>query len=391
MIRVAFPIYKGWAGGLNYIKNLLFAISKLDQRRIEPFVMAGYETDPALPAMYEPYARIIRSRMFDDKSLPWLCHMAQRRLFGLDTQLNHLIRKHDISILSHYSSGLKRNPHYRTVGWIPDFQHLHLPDMFSAAEIVRRNKRYSEIAARSDIVVLSSMDACNDFHRFAPSHVSKARILHFVAQPDMRPSLEVNRDTIEKKFGFRGKFFYLPNQFWKHKNHLTVFEAVRRLKQQGRQITLLCSGYMDDFRNRGHIEELVEFVNRNNLGEQIVFLGMIDSGDLTWLMRNGIAIINPSLFEGWSTTVEEAKSIGKGMILSDLPVHREQNPPQSVYFDPRNSDRLAELLWDAWNAGEGSPDVEMEARATAGLEGRTLAFARTYQDIVLEVAEGIRR
>jgi len=286
---------------------------------------------------------------------------------------------------------LKRKPFYRTIGWVPDFQHLHLPEMFTTAEIARRNKSYAKIADRCDAVVLSSMDACNDFRGFAPAHANKARILHFVAQPDMRSSQEVNRDTIENKFNFRGKFFYLPNQFWKHKNHMVVFEAVRLLKQQGRQVTLLCSGHMDDYRNRGHVAQLVEFVNKNNLREQIRLLGMIDFRDLTWLMRNCIAIVNPSLFEGWSTTVEEAKSIGKGMLLSDLPVHREQNPPRSVYFDPHDPDRLAGLLWEAWNSSEGGPDVELEARAAADLAGRTLAFARTYQDIVFELVEGMER
>ena len=43
-------------------------------------------------------------------------------------------------------------------------------------------------------------------------------------------------------------------------------------------------------------------------------------------------MINPSLFEGWSSTVEECKSVGKNMILSDLNVHKEQYPTQT-FFD----------------------------------------------------------
>lgn len=392
MIRIAFPIYDaGWAGGLNYIKNLLFAISRLKQRRIEPCVIAGYTTDPALLSLYEPYAQIIQTRIFDEKSFSWFCHVLQGRLHGADTQLDHLLHKHQISIFSHYLVGVKRKAFYRTIGWIPDFQHLHLPEMFTAVELARRNLSYANIAARSDVVVLSSLDACNDFRRFAPAHANKARILHFVAQPDMRSSQEVNRDTIEKKFDFHGKFFYLPNQFWKHKNHRIVFEAVKLLKQQGRQVTILCSGHMNDSRNHGHIVQLAGFVKQNNLGEQIRFLGMIDFCDLTWLIRNCVAVVNPSLFEGWSTTVEEAKSIGKGMILSDLPVHREQNPLRSVFFDPRDPDQLAEVLWEVWNGSEGGPDVELEALAAADLGGRTQEFAQTYQDIVLELTGGIER
>ncbi len=389
MIRIAFPAYNtGWTGGINYIRNLLIAISGLEQRRIEPFVLAGYKADSALLSLYEPYARIIQARMFDEYSFSWFRHQVQERFFGVDTQLENLILKHRIDILSHYPVGLKSKAFYRTIGWIPDFQHLHLPEMFSAADIAGRNLIYTNIAERCDAVVLSSNDAFNDFLNFAPCSVNKARILPFVAQPDMTTSQEAARSTIENKYDIRGKFFYVPNQFWKHKNHLVVFEAVKLLKQRGCHVTVLCSGHMEDYRNRGHVKQLVRFVDQNSLAEQIRFLGVIDYCDLTWLMRNCIAIINPSLFEGWSTTVEEAKSIGKGMILSDIQVHREQNPPKSVYFSPSDPDRLAGLLRDFWNCGEGGPDFELEAQAAADLGRRTLNFAQTYLGIVLEVEAG---
>lgn len=385
MIKVAFPVYDpGWVGGLNYIRNLLFAISRLDDRRIEPYVIAGCSTDKALLARYEPLARIITSPIFDEKSLPWLFHVLQGRLHGSDTQLDRLLDRHQIRLFSHYQVGVKRKESYRTIGWIPDFQHLHLPNMFSAVELARRNLSYRNLAARADVVVLSSQDAANDFRRFAPDQAHKSRVLHFVAQPDMRAADEVNRELIEAKYAFTGKYFFLPNQFWKHKNHLVVFEAVRLLKERGCPVTMLCSGYLNDQRNRVHIDTLLDFVKQHHLEEQIRFLGLIDFSHLTWLMRNCLAVINPSLFEGWSTTVEEAKSIGKGMILSDLAVHHEQNPPDSFYFSPHDPEALALLLREQWGNGAAGINPEREAYAAAALGARTLAFAEAYQNMALE-------
>jgi hypothetical protein len=111
---------------------------------------------------------------------------------------------------------------------------------------------------------------------------------------------------------------------------------------------------------------------------------MIDHADLFCLMRNCVSCLNPSLFEGWSTTVEEAKSMGKNMILSDIPVHREQNPPESIYFDHRNAEELAEILWWKYNHHDGGPDYHLEAIARELLTERTIRFAETYQKIVLE-------
>ncbi len=386
MIRVAFPLYDpGWLGGLNYIRNLLFAISRLSDRQIEPYVIAGCSTGKSLLSMYEPLARIVTSPIFDEKSFPWLCHVLQNRLHGSDTQLDRLLERHQISVFSHYLVGVKRGESYRVIGWIPDFQHLHLPDMFSKIQLARRNLSYHNLAVRADVVVLSSQDACTDFCRFAPAQAHKARVLHFVAQPDVRSSREVNQAMIEEKYSFRGKYFFIPNQFWKHKNHLVVFEAVRILKERGCPVTILCSGHMNDHRNLSHIDVLAGFVRQYHLEDQIRFLGMIDFSHLTWLMRNCLAVINPSLFEGWSTTVEESKSIGKGMILSDLPVHREQNPPDSVYFEPNDPERLASLLRETWENSPGGANPDREFAAAAALGERTLTFARCYQNIVSDV------
>lgn len=58
--------------------------------------------------------------------------------------------------------------------------------------------------------------------------------------------------------------------------------------------------------------------------------------------------MQPSLFEGWSSFVEEARALGLPALLSDIPVHREQNPPGAKYFDPHDPEQLAGLL-DAWD------------------------------------------
>ena len=61
-------------------------------------------------------------------------------------------------------------------------------------------------------------------------------------------------------------------------------------------------------------------------------------------MKNSYAIIQPSLFEGWSTVVEDAKALNKFIFLSNLKVHIEQSPLNVCYFDPKNSEDLVNKL-----------------------------------------------
>ena len=61
-------------------------------------------------------------------------------------------------------------------------------------------------------------------------------------------------------------------------------------------------------------------------------------------MNASTALLNPSLYEGWSTTVEEARSAGVPMLLSDLTVHREQAGDRAAYFSGGDAEGLANLL-----------------------------------------------
>jgi hypothetical protein len=62
------------------------------------------------------------------------------------------------------------------------------------------------------------------------------------------------------------------------------------------------------------------------------------------IMKNASAVIQSSLFEGWSTVVEDVKALNQNIIVSDLRVHREQLKEKAVYFDPTDVDSLVEAI-----------------------------------------------
>ena len=64
------------------------------------------------------------------------------------------------------------------------------------------------------------------------------------------------------------------------------------------------------------------------------------------LIYYSTAVINPSFFEGWSSTVEQANAFNKVLILSNIDVHKEQKPHKAIFFNPRNMSSLKKILLD---------------------------------------------
>jgi glycosyltransferase involved in cell wall biosynthesis len=102
-------------------------------------------------------------------------------------------------------------------------------------------------------------------------------------------------------------------------------------------------------------------------------------------MYHSLALINPSLFEGWSSTVEEAKSLGKMILLSDIPVHREQNPQRSLFFGCNDPRELADALIQVQKRYDPGEEHKAKEQARAVLPMRRDEFYRTYEQIVLEI------
>lgn len=94
-------------------------------------------------------------------------------------------------------------------------------------------------------------------------------------------------------------------------------------------------------------------------------------------------MINPSLCKRWSMSVEEAKSLGKRVLVSDIDVHREQDPPWAVYFDPRQADEPADGMAAALAADPQEAEL-LAAAARDRLPERLLAFTRSYKWTVVE-------
>jgi glycosyltransferase involved in cell wall biosynthesis len=372
VIRVGFRLIGGaaWQGGRNYLWNLLAAITAQPDRAIQPVLLVRPDEDPGDLRMdgVEIATTDARWDAPRTRSLGRVLELAVRR----NPIERHWLRRARIDVLSH-AQPVGGVP---TVGWIPDVQHKHLPQLASRFERGMRDLLFRETLRDARITIASSEAARADLERFYGAR--RVRVLRFVCQP--RALARIPLADLVAKFHIPARYIHLPNQLWKHKNHELVVEALRAAPE----VTVVATGPREDYRHANVYEALLARVRAAGVEARFHHLGLVSFAELISLMSHAVAVVNPSRFEGWSTTVEEAKSLGKRVLVSDLAVHREQAPARASYFGVDDAAALATQLSDAWAAYDPAEDARAAAEAAAALPARTRAFARAYDQIIQE-------
>ena len=388
MIRVGFWYDYGlaYAGGLNYFRNLLYAVRQAQPRDLEIVLFMGRDIPAHLREEFGRLASVEPLDLLTRGTAEWALHRSLYRSVRWNVMVERVLRRHRIDVVSHPSMVGRLGPGFKLISWIPDFQYLHLPHLFPGLDAARRSREIRAIHRHSDAVVLSSRHALGDFAAVVgEARPERTHVLPFVSQPSGHGAADAHdHEALLARHGLPARYFLLPNQFWAHKNHRVAFEAVARLKRAGLDVTLACTGWIKD-PHQPAVPSLA-VIEQEGLQRHVRLLGSIDYRDVIGLMRGAVAVLNPSLFEGWSSSVEEARSMGKAVIVSDIAVHREQAHPQARYFDPHDPAALAEVMKTAWLEWPSAIAPEQAAAAHEVLKRRTREFGERYVEIVREVA-----
>ncbi|MDF5731545.1 MAG: glycosyltransferase [Rhizonema sp. PD38] len=382
----------GWIGGSEYIKNIILALGTVapDVRSTFELSLLCNETiDANVYKQIESYVNKIYYTELHLKPLTlrnrfiWKMMTSLSKYKQKNPRMEAFFRKEEINFVYPYSSQNSARKSYRSASWIADFQHKYLPQFFTEKELRQRDEGLNHLARCSSTVVLSSKTAESDFHMFFPEASYKTKVLSFKTYP-ASTWYEGNPQKKQQEYSLPNRFFLISNQFWQHKNHLIVFQALKLLQEKLIYPIVVCTGHIYDHRKPDYSDTILQTIHKLGISNQVYLLGLIPKFDQMQLMRRSLAIIQPSLFEGWSTLIEDARCLGKRMILSDFPVNLEQNPPNSVFFERKSSEHLASFLADWWEHLSPGPNLEQENAARKNNYSEVQAFGYRF----LEIAKG---
>ncbi|MBU1326631.1 glycosyltransferase family 4 protein [Patescibacteria group bacterium] len=178
----------------------------------------------------------------------------------------------------------------------------------------------------------------------AVSKTSKQEIIdHFGIDPS---KIAVTYEGVDEKVKSQKRiiedpyFLYVGNAY-PHKNLELLLRAFQAFIVNSLPFTvkLVLVGKEDYFYSK-----LKLIVKELDLGDEVIYFGEANDTQLTNLYGNAIALIFPSLMEGFGLPAIEALSCGCPVICSDIPVFHEILEDVPTYFDPFSvSDLLAKM------------------------------------------------
>ena len=385
VLRIAFTIVasRAWQGGFNYQLNLVRSLATHVADRIKPVAFFGEDADIGDVAAFAANAgvEVVRDAAFSRQEKK--SRLMQALLLGLDKEAAAAFAAREIDIVFESARFFGWRLPQAAIAWFPDFQHRRLPELFSRLAWWRRDIGFRMQLGHGRTILLSSEDARRDCEGYYPQSKGRIQVLRFPAMVEPE-DLAADPAIVRAQYGIPDRFIYLPNQFWRHKNHAVVVEALGILRQQGIVASVVATGNTSDPRDPALFGDLSARLEALGATKMFRVLGTVPRPHVIALMRTCTAFLNPSVCEGWSSGVEEAKLFGVPMILSDLAVHREQAGPTARYFATDDPPALADMLVDALSS-QGAALSPRSQRGDASENAR--AYAEAFVAIVRETCQ----
>lgn len=261
-----------------------------------------------------------------------------------------------------------------------DLQHRHLPELFDAAEIRRRDvtyKRFCDMAAR--VVVMSAWGRDDLVGELG---IPAGKIV--VVPPGSVLSLypEATDDAVaatERRLGLPDRFALYPAQTWPHKNHLRLVAAVAAARRRCPDLAVVCPG-----RRTEHVDAVEAEARRLGVEGAVSLPGFVTPAELRVLYRQAELLVFPSLFEGGALPLVEAFDAGLPVACSAVTAMPDVAGGAARLFDPTEVDDMAAALVALWSDDGVRAGLAAASRRRAGeltWEAAARACRRIYHDV----------
>jgi glycosyltransferase involved in cell wall biosynthesis len=316
--------------------SLLQALQEAEAGSRHEFVyyVAATATEPPSGVLRIPYTRRERYRRAAVYRLRDLLGLPRLHRGRFRTWLERSVAEQRVDVVW-FASNYAEECDLPFVLTIFDIEHARqpwFPEVSAAGEWQRRHSYYSRYIPKATRVIV-------------PNEAGRDQIVHhFQANPERvlclgHPTPSFAREAAQRerlprgrveRLGIGGRYLFYPAQFWAHKNHSTLFDALAELGRDGGEPFELALVGSD----MGQLEHVRRLAQASGVAERVHFLGFVDMNDLVALYQHAHALTYLSFFGPENLPPLEAFALGCPVVAADVPGAREQLGDAAILVPP---------------------------------------------------------
>lgn len=229
-----------------------------------------------------------------------------------------------------------------------DMAHLDYPLFPECKEnyhsISAREYIYKTLADQSLYIITDSKEGMRKFLKRYNVEEKKLKIIYSEPSSQIlkRKKVDDNFSTeVLKKFELLNKkFIFYPAQYWAHKNHIYIIEAISLIeKKKDKELIAVFCGT-----DKNNLDYLKSFTKKLKIEKSIKFLDFLSEDELNELYKNSFAIVVPTYFGPTNHLPIEGFYFEKPVFYSNIWSDIEQVKDAVISIDLNNPNDLANKL-----------------------------------------------
>jgi glycosyltransferase involved in cell wall biosynthesis len=302
--------------------------------------------NPKPSTFYQPHfnnIHIITPQFFLHQQFKsaWRSSWVKKDLKKLNIDLYHGL-SHEIPV------GIQKT-NIKSVVTIHDLIFERYPEQFNKIDVAIYRKKFKYACDHANHVIAISNQTKEDIIQFYGTNENKISICYQSCNPAFAQKLASDeKKRITAKYNLPKQFYLYVGSIIERKNLLTICKALK-ISFEKNNIPLVVIGKGDSYE-----EKVKGYVKNNDLEKKIIFLSESSvatkspdfrtAKDFPAIYQSAVAMIYPSIFEGFGIPVLEALWSRLPVITSNVSCLPEAAGKGSILLEPFNVEQMAEAM-----------------------------------------------